>query len=155
MPSDFLEITEPKNWYVHDRPPLDPERYRLKHRNIFVSSAKSSSWRGVSLALPVSRSSRASQLAQAFRSLAESWYAQTAFESSFTKIVMNLNYLRIISLGEDVVPLILQELERKSAPWFLALKAITGFDPVPDGNAGDFRLMTEAWLAWGRDRGLI
>ena len=90
-----------------------------------------------------------------FRSLAERWYAETAFEGSFTRMVMNMNYLRIISLGEAVVPLILRELQKKPAPWFIALEAITGTNPVPDHFAGDFRAMRDLWLEWGASNNFV
>ena len=66
-----------------------------------------------------------------------------------------MNYLRIISLGWKVVPLILRELQREPAPWFLALRAITGEENVGREHPGNFRGMAEAWLAWGRERGYV
>lgn len=56
-------------------------------------------------------------------------------------------------MGEEVVPLLLRELERKSGQWFGALKSITGEDPVPKEHKGSTKEMTKAWLEWGKQQG--
>ncbi len=92
---------------------------------------------------------------QEFARLSLKWREDTGAESSLSRITGNMNYLRIISLGWKAVPLILRELQREPAPWFLALRAITGEENVGREHPGNFRGMTEAWLAWGRDRGYV
>jgi hypothetical protein len=167
MPLDVPEIIEGKAKFIDRRKiylPSDRARYFSAHE---VAEQRSFSLRGSQkvllwkkhVVLTLSRLSSGPTweeaiLRQEFRSLADAWYAETAFESSLTRMTMNLNYLRVISLGKPVVPLILRELESKPAPWFLALKAITGEDPVSDRYAGDFEAMAEAWLNWGKERGL-
>jgi hypothetical protein len=64
-------------------------------------------------------------------------------------------YLEIIDLGEPVVPLLLDELQREPDFWFAALQKITGADPVPKTSAGKIKEMAKAWLDWGRDKGLL
>jgi hypothetical protein len=168
MPLDFPEIIEGKAEFIDRR-----KTYLLSDRSRYFSpnevlEQSSFALRGSQrvlvwkkqVVLSLSRVSSGTTweetvLNQEFRSLADAWYAETAFESSLTKMTMNLNYLRAISLGKPVVPLILRELERKPAPWFLALKAITGEDPVSDRFAGDFKVMAETWIEWGKERGLI
>jgi hypothetical protein len=59
-------------------------------------------------------------------------------------------YREIIAMGEPAIKLILAELESRPAPWFDALKALTGEDPVPPEARGNVGAMTEIWLAWGR-----
>src|SRR6266550_4443421 len=61
-----------------------------------------------------------------FGSLAKKWREEVGAESSLSKITGNLNYLRVISLGKQAIPLILRDLQREAAPRFLALRAITG-----------------------------
>jgi hypothetical protein len=94
-------------------------------------------------------------LARQFQTLATQWKGATAFLSSTTAMVTHPAYEAIIALGPPVVPLLLQELEREPAHWFEALKAITGEDPVSPEDWGKIPKMTAAWLAWGRNRGLI
>jgi hypothetical protein len=64
-------------------------------------------------------------------------------------------YQAIIALGTGVVPLLLRDLEREPVHWFEALAAITGEDPVAPVDWGKATAMARAWLAWGRNRGLI
>lgn len=92
---------------------------------------------------------------QEFDRLSRKWREDTGAESSLSRITGNMSYLRIISLGWKAVPLILRELEREPAPWFLALRAITGEENVGREQPGNFRRSAEAWLTWGRDRGYV
>ena len=64
-------------------------------------------------------------------------------------------YQQIIDLGEPVIPLLLAELKREPDFWFAALQKLTGVDPVPKENAGKIKLMAQAWLEWGRQKGFV
>ncbi len=90
-----------------------------------------------------------------FQRLAATWKEQSRFLSNTMQMAMLDSYQSIIGLGEPAVPLILEELRREPAQWFWALKAITEEDPVPPEARGQVRLMAQAWLDWGRQRGLI
>lgn len=57
-------------------------------------------------------------------------------------------------IGEPVVRLILDALEREPDQWFWALQAITEEDPVPPQARGKVREMARAWIDWGPVRGL-
>lgn len=92
-------------------------------------------------------------IAERFRELAPRWRAETEHLSSTTAIATHPAYQEIIGLGPEVIPLILGQLEREPAPWFWALRALTGVDPVPPDQRGRVRPMIDAWLAWGRSRG--
>jgi hypothetical protein len=96
-----------------------------------------------------------SGLAARFAALAAEWKEATALESSTTAMVAHSAYQAIIALGPPVVPLLLRDLEREPSHWFEALRAITGEDPVPRDCWGRIPAMAAAWLAWGRQRGLI
>ncbi|HEY1192452.1 MAG TPA: hypothetical protein VGE74_32815 [Gemmata sp.] len=95
------------------------------------------------------------RLTAAFRALADEWRAATRFLSSTTDIAMHPAYQRIIGLGPQVLPLILGELAKQPEPWFWALAALTGEDPVPAADKGRGRAMADAWLKWGRENGWI
>ncbi len=88
-----------------------------------------------------------------FARLADRWEVDTAFESIVTWKAMDPSYQRIIGMGPPVVPLILARLQQKPRHWFWALTAITGEDPAfgQTSIAG----ASEAWLSWGRERGLV
>jgi len=64
-------------------------------------------------------------------------------------------YQRIIGMGSVAIPLILAELRREPNQWFWALSAITDENPVDPTAAGDVNRMADAWLEWGRNKGLI
>jgi len=83
------------------------------------------------------------------------WKEETGGESSLTNITSNMNYLRIISLGIEAVPMILRELQREPAPWFVALRAITEDDSVGRDFPGDFRAKAAAWIRWGQEHGYV
>lgn len=90
-----------------------------------------------------------------FNELSAKWRDEIGCDSSLTNILGNINYLKVIALGWEAVPLMLEELKHEPAPWFTALCAITGENPVPPGSAGDFAKMAFAWLKWGREHGLL
>jgi len=85
---------------------------------------------------------------QAFRQLADEWIADTEFQSSMTRITAHPSYRKIISLGQEVLPLILRELGTRPRPWFSALHEITGHDPVQPHERGDMAAMAAAWQRW-------
>jgi len=93
------------------------------------------------------------QVTATFRDLAERWKRETRFVSSITDIVGNPNYQKIIAIGEDAIPLILSEIERKAGHWFYALHLITSQDPVAEDDRGDVRRMASSWLQWGSENG--
>ncbi len=94
-------------------------------------------------------------IAVRFQELAETWRSETEFLSSTTDKATHTAYQQIIGLGKDALALILSELQKKEEHWFWALHAITGVDPVPAIDRGRIHKMTEAWLRWGREQGLI
>jgi hypothetical protein len=83
------------------------------------------------------------------------WKAETAFTSSITDIVMHPAYQRIIGLGPDVVPYILNELSDNGGHWSWALQALTGDNPVKEEDKGRVKRMAEAWINWGRKHQLL
>ena len=58
-------------------------------------------------------------------------------------------------MGWDVLPYLLSDLATRKRFWFPALAAITDLRPFDRKDSGNYKLMTEAWLKWGRLRGLI
>jgi hypothetical protein len=90
-----------------------------------------------------------------FSRLKSQWEAETAFLPSLSDIVMHPAYQQIIGMGSFVVPLILKEMKKEPGHWFWALKSITGEDPVPLEHRGKIRAMTEDWLLWGKEQGLL
>ena len=90
-----------------------------------------------------------------FERLAGEWKRQSRFMSNSVQMAYLKPYQRIIGMGMSAVPLILEAMASEPDRWFWALEAITEENPVPPELAGQVRESTEAWLQWGRERGLL
>jgi len=100
-----------------------------------------------------SASLNAERLRSEFAKLSAQWRRETRHLSLVQKKIIHPAYLRIIGLGEAVVPLLLEALRDEPAHWFTALKATTNVDPCPP-NANP-AIAREAWLTWGKSHGYI
>ena len=90
-----------------------------------------------------------------FHRLADEWSRDTQHISSVNDLVKDERYQQIINMGWDVLPYLLSDLETRKRFWFPALAAITDLRPFDRKDSGNYKLMTEAWIRWGRLRGLI
>jgi hypothetical protein len=105
--------------------------------------------------LPVTSASDAVGLRERFRRLTTEWKEQSRYLSNNAQMAMLKPYQRIIGMGWPAVPLILEEMRREPDQWFWALEAITEENPVPPEALGKVRAMTQAWIEWGRQQGLL
>lgn len=99
--------------------------------------------------------SERSSLREKFWRLADEWKAAAEYESSPSRIAKHPAYQEIIRMGLGAVPLILKDLEATRAPWFWALRSITGEDPVPQEDRGYIDRMTNEWIRWGVRNSLL
>ena len=90
-----------------------------------------------------------------FQQLAAEWKLQSRHMSNTAQMAMLRPYQKIIGMGWDAVPLILEELGREPNQWFWALEAITDENPVPPEAAGKVGQMAQAWINWGRLNSLV
>jgi len=102
---------------------------------------------------PKAKPERERILKSDFMKLANQWRSETKYMSVMSDIISHSAYQKIISMGKDVVPLILEELRKEPEHWFWALKSITGDNPIKSEDRGRLNKMTEAWLDWGRQHG--
>jgi hypothetical protein len=94
--------------------------------------------------------------AELFNRLARQWRIETAAHSSLAKKVMHPAYQRIIGMGPGVITLILREMKVKPGHWFWALDALTqGQEPENAKNCKTLGELTQAWLKWGEDKGIL
>ena len=93
--------------------------------------------------------------ASRFRRLADEWKDKSKYLSNTAQMVMLRPYQRIIGMGGEALPFLLEELQREPDQWFWALEAITEENPVPAEAAGKVRLMAQAWIDWGKQQGLV
>lgn len=94
-------------------------------------------------------------LATKFEQLATQWKEETKFLSSITDKAIHPHYQRIIGLGPEVIPLILDSLRKKGGHWYWALQSITGENPVLPEHYGDISNMKNDWVMWGIRKGYI
>lgn len=101
------------------------------------------------------RADQRANLRQRFDRYADEWRAQTAHTSVVARRIMHPSYQKIIGLGREALPLILDRLSSQPDHWFWALRSISDEDPVRPEDVGRFDAMRDAWIEWGRDRGLL
>jgi hypothetical protein len=94
-------------------------------------------------------------LQREFVRLAEQWRRETLAMSSLTDMVLHPAYYQIIGMGPVALPWILGELQEGGGHWFLALRAIARENPVAPQDRGKVKKMSEAWLKWGEEHGLL
>jgi len=90
-----------------------------------------------------------------FNRLLNQWQEESIVMSSITEMVMLPSYQAIIGMGPAVVRLILNELKHDPDYFFWALEAITGDNPVMPEDEGNLDRMTNAWIKWGQENGII
>jgi superfamily II DNA or RNA helicase len=96
-----------------------------------------------------------SELANRFYALASIWQSEVEGMSSTVQMSNHPAYQEIISMGTQVVPLLLQELKENPLYWLQALNAITGANPIKPEQRGRVKKMAEAWLEWGKNQGYL
>jgi len=94
-----------------------------------------------------------SELEAIFNGLAERWRNETGGYALTYRRYAHPSYQAILTLGEDIVPLILRELQRKPDRWFEALKAFTKENPA--ANSKSFEEAVERWIGWGKEKKII
>ena len=95
-----------------------------------------------------------------FHRLEAEWSAQTRVLSDPGKIMSHPAMRAIIAMGEGVVPMILRDLQDKPSLLVWALPEIMGENLAPPRIEEGFLkrnvdAQIEAWLRWGREKGLV
>ena len=94
-------------------------------------------------------------LAELFEQLADEWELQTGFMSSTLDRSVHPLYQRIIGLGPQAVPLVLERMrDEGGGHWNWALEALTGRS-VQSVLTGNIATIASEWVAWGRQEGLV
>ena len=90
-----------------------------------------------------------------FVELADQWENETVFYSNSTQMIQHPAYREIVSMGEPVVPLILERMRETGRHWDHALGDITGTNPVKRSDWGKIPAVQASWLEWGEANGYI
>lgn len=141
-------VTGTEEWFADlvARPHCDPEDFRhtLEER-----------WQWPICDEKVCAIDAEQSLEERFQQLAADWSENTLHISSTSDLVSYPSYQEIINLGWEVVPLLLKDLQENKRFWFPALYAIAKVRPFDPSDAGNSKRMTEAWVKWGKRKGLI
>ncbi|HSF76466.1 MAG TPA: hypothetical protein VLA84_21905 [Microcoleus sp.] len=88
-----------------------------------------------------------------FYAVASDWEKDVAGLSSTAQMSQHPAYQEIISMGTQIVPLLLWELKRNPLYWLSALSAITGENSIKPEQRRRVKQMASAWIDWGRNQG--
>lgn len=83
--------------------------------------------------------------------LKNNWLEETLYESNPYVKISNHNYQKIIKLGMDVVPLLLNDLIIHKCDFFDALSEILKIDPIKPDHYGDISAMIDDWKIWKKE----
>ncbi len=86
-----------------------------------------------------------------FTDLVSQWREERGAKSSITEAASCPAYQTIIGMGSVAVPFLITQLRNEGDEpdqWFWALRSITGVDPVPDDDRGNYLKMSKAWIEW-------
>ena len=134
---------------LHVKPTIHRHGISAAYINAIATGITSADWCLHDIGEIMSSQPGEELLKEQFSRLTKQWHTETDGHSSPSRIVSNQAYLKIISLGKSVIPMILDELREKGGYWYPALRALTDENPVPESARGRTRLMKEAWLDWG------
>ena len=95
------------------------------------------------------------EVEQEFRQLASDWLRETAYDSDPADKFLHRAHLKLIAMGEKILPLALEETEKMSGHWFVLLDAISPYNPVGPQDEMSLERTSQAWLRWGKEEGLI
>ena len=101
------------------------------------------------------RPPKTAELQAEFDRLAALWKQETRYQSSTTAVEEHPAYQAIIAMGEDVIPLILENLRTERGHWFMALRSITGKSLIREEDRGKISAIRATWLDWGVREGYI
>jgi hypothetical protein len=97
----------------------------------------------------------AEEVREEFFNLASQWAQDVEDMSSTVEMAKHPAYQKIVSMGQAVIPFLLEDLRQNPIYWLPALRQITKENPVPPEQRGKVKQMAEAWLNWGRQKGYI
>ena len=97
----------------------------------------------------------AEEIQAEFTDLASQWIQSVEGMSSTVEMAKHPTYQKIVSMGEVVIPFLLEDLRQNPLYWLPALRQITQQNPVQPEQRGKIKQMAEAWLNWGKQEGYI
>jgi hypothetical protein len=84
-----------------------------------------------------------------FEKYYKKWQNETRFLSSTQAMKKNKNFQKIVKLGQNVVPCIIDQLREEPSFIVMALRAITGTCPeIPEKHLGHILEISNDWIEW-------
>lgn len=83
------------------------------------------------------------------------WLDSSRYSSNTFPTTDHPAYLKILSYGDLIIPLLLNDMREHQTHWFFALNDLTGINPVRPENRGNIDRMINDWLAWGAQAGYL
>jgi hypothetical protein len=93
------------------------------------------------------------ELEKEFNALAAEWRRDTALLSIAQQKAMHPAYQKIIGMGREALPLIFKEIKVRGGDWLWALEMIVR-NENPAAGVTKFKDAVDAWVNWGRKRGV-
>lgn len=94
-------------------------------------------------------------LKEYFESLKYLWLEETKFSSNIFLTTNHPAHLTILQLGDQVLPLLIEDLQNNNNHWFITLNKITNENPVAQEHAGDVEAMRNDWIQWAEANNII
>jgi hypothetical protein len=92
-------------------------------------------------------------LQEKFDRLDAAWVNEVGHYSSSAVLRNHWAYREMVSLGEEIVPVLLRDVEKGPSLWCWALHEITGEIPFPQESRGNIEKICAAWVRWGKEQG--
>jgi hypothetical protein len=83
-----------------------------------------------------------------FLKLKSLWLEETKYLSNSDLIYRNNNYKKILEIGSEIIPILIDDLRKNEIDWFNALEVLTGSNPVLEEHRGIYDKMKNDWLNW-------
>jgi hypothetical protein len=95
------------------------------------------------------------ELHEIFQELKAIWLHDTSFDSGFRNKINHSAYLKIISFGESIIPLLINDMVNNNTFWHHALVDITGQNPIRDESKGIANKIIEDWKKWAIENNYV
>jgi len=98
-------------------------------------------------------------LTERLREQADKWARETGHLSSPTQRAAHPSYQAILGMGREnkseTLRFLLRDLKENRRAWFWALSYLAQDNPIEQKDAGKTDKMIDAWVNWGKARGLL
>ena len=101
------------------------------------------------------RSIYQNSLKEYFESLKYLWLDETKYSSNIFLTTNHPAHLNIIKLGNQILPLLIEDLQNDNNHWFITLNIISGENPVLPKHTGNVDEMRQDWINWAQINNII